>query len=369
MATLYWSSAASGGGDGSFGDPFTLTEAIDDANAETGGGNDYIGLDDGTYSRTATDTISVNCPVDNPHRFIGADSSGNPTIVELNPNGSLDETDMPLLSYSSGNGLSVTGNSNLIIGLQVEGDRSSALVSMNGNGSEATGLKVTNASTNANGVALQVSGHSSRACCCDLYQTGASGGAAAGVISGAHTNFIDCRATSTSGSAFYTAYNFGASTFTRCIGYGSGEHGLAVVTTNANGTVLVEGCTFYDNDGNAIDVSSSNIAVTKVKDSYLSGNGGYAADDNGASGLISLDNVRAHDNASGNWNLSTRALEVAIRLDETDSGAADQDFVDAAGLDFRLKPGSAAIHQTARGISIGASDPKPGGGARSYAFA
>ena len=117
FATYWVTAGASGGGDGSSGNPWTLSEAFSNASA-----GDIVNVQSGTY--TGTYTINVNGTSANPILFRGYDATANDIDPDLETGVSLgditvqrptaffygdspDAGAMPLLSRSVGNNVTV----------------------------------------------------------------------------------------------------------------------------------------------------------------------------------------------------------------------------------------------------------------------
>lgn len=154
FAEKYVTSDAGGGGDGSSGSPWTLSEAF-----VSGRAGDRINVKAGTYTRTATDTPDA--------LFVG--TAEKPIVVRgysssigdlkrqgrSSENGELDTTNFPTIAYNDTFYLNASFNNYIIYeSLRITGTRAGRLCTLSGSRSVARNLYVENNSTDAAAVGL-----------------------------------------------------------------------------------------------------------------------------------------------------------------------------------------------------------------------
>jgi hypothetical protein len=133
--------------------------------------------------------------------------------------------------------------------------------------------------------------------------------------------------------------------------------GVADTATAVGATMELSRCVIANNGGTGVQLNAtaSQTGQAAVRNCMVTGNGGYGIDAQNAARVIAALN-RLRNNTSGNFN---GFGNYPTDLDnETGTGSDSDEFVDAAGGDFRIKNTSSLW-----GKGYGVSDePAPGGG-------
>ena len=373
MATYHVTSAGAGLGDGSsLANAYSWANFVTAINAATAGGDDWYVY--GSVPLTTLQTISCAAPGNAPHRIIGATATPGDWDNGYLSTGWLDTTEFGILAFTTTSGrLAITGTNLHWFGFNITGEcTSNAVVNISGQGSRMHRSKITNSSTGSNAACVNLGHVTAKFIGCDFLQTGASGGNPCATWTTA-SNYMNCRAKSTSGPGWLSTYGFGEVNATHCAAIECGTHGFFHNTTAAGGHMSLNNVSAIGCVENGVDIVSSATGVVSIQRSEFTDNGGFGIDANTVSTVaIHLSGNRYRDNAGGNLNIGARAAAVEYGAITTDTGGQETDFSDAANDDYRHVYNSPAVEDNARGQISGASGLDPdtvpagagGGGAR-----
>jgi hypothetical protein len=348
----YVTATAAGGGDGSSGSPWTLTEAF--ASAAAG---DRVNIKVGTYTRTADDTVTPDGTAASPIVFRGYNS----TIGDLDSQGRtaegtgpLDTTNFPVIAYNSGYRLAASGATYTIWqNLKITGNVNNSLLHGSTTIAEVVRCYAENANTGGStiGIAAQVMIE------CDANLTGGSGTSGAFYV-GEAGHAESCRVIASPNAGFVIA---GRATFVDCTVVDSGGPAFLVNHTGTTITLprLIH-CTVYSCGGDAVSIPDAAFTTPLVMiGCHITDGAGYAVNNLGSATrnlmVISARN-RFRDNTSGNYNGFADWAAATSFGDVTTAGSATADYQSYNGSppDLRLKataPGHEAAYQ---GRDIGA---------------
>ncbi len=322
----------SDGGDGTSGDPWTLTEAF--ANAVAG---DRVNVGPGTYVRTASDTPGASgSSVDGPIIYRGYKTSiGDLADDGRSAAGELVTADFPVIAYDAGYGLTASS----LGWLQLE--TLSITASLNGKAVDVGGqcalvnCYVLNDSTGAAAYGVELSGSNSLVYNCDLKLTGASGGVAALHCEGSNNRALFTRIRGSqadgikcSGTAHIVAF---------CQIKGVADDGIVWASSNATQTITVL-CNTIISTGDGIETANYAIAALPVFiDNHITDCGAYGIN-NGYAGTAAygafFGHNRTRDNVSGAVNgFGDYPLHGHVT---TDTGGAATDYTGAGSTPFDL---------------------------------
>ena len=367
--TEYYISVAGGGAnDGtSEANAWTLSQAITANNALGAGGaaGRRYNVKVGAYTaRGATDTISVGGTATSPAIWRGYNS----TIGDLDNGtrdqyGALDTTSFPDIGYSATYGIDIGGDHIVFANIDISGARSARIVQLNGQYVQIINCRVSNTSTNASALCLNMGATTQSLVNCD-FQLGASGGTAAVSFDSAEGEIHGCRFNAPGCIGIRVAQSILA-VISNCTIFGCGTSGIEATATGASLKVLdctIQGCV----DGIKLAASSTSLRHRIIGNS-ITDNSGWGINFNGAgSGAICVTaGNRFRDNASGNTTgLADWTTGTSFRNITTDTGGAATDYTDATtNKDFSLiydAPGNAQGfgHKSAIG-ACGLNAPTP----------
>lgn len=337
--------------------PCSLTTAF----ANVAAGDVFNVKKDGTYTRTASDTVSASGSAAGVGMFrayntvIGDCARGRNPSGGANP-GRLDATNFATIAYNSGFRLNVTGTYLVFEGFEFTGSFSGGLVTLGGVDCHAAGCKATNSSTNAAAVAFDVTAQRSKTIDCDG-ALGASGGTAIFRLTAANTYCIGCRATGSpaAGIAATNRAIIAANIVAACA--------LDGIALSGSADPVVLWNTVHACGGDGIDMAAAMTVLTTILANHLTDNGGYGINANGASCAAYARNNRFRDNTLGktsgaaDWLGATDAREVT-----TDLGGSDTDYINPAVGDYALRHDAAGA-RAAMGylLNIGGAGSPQGG--------
>lgn len=343
LTNRYVSALAAGGGDGSSGSPWTLTEAFDLATA-----GDVVNVKaDGTYAVGAT-ILAPTPPSAGTYQLPIVYRGYKTTIGDgyqgrlLGGKGVLDDTNMPLITFTTGkfNLTAVTFHLFETLKLQATGGGGSDPVVLDCASSVAVkSCIITNASTQSSSGCFKESSTNALLIDCDM--TSAAGGGFTVAGDGTRLVVLGGRYKNSSATAGSAAIRMLAnrSIFSGAIIYGS-LNGILGSTGAAAWEMIVDGCTIQGCT-NGISLPSGVVGYfAVVRNCMITDNvtaGIVAAVD---SMLVEVGNYYRNNGAdrSGvtDWNTAARWHSVA------GSGSSSVDFRDASNGDFRLHNISAA---------------------------
>ena len=330
LTERYVTASAAGGGDGSSGNPWTLTEARTNATA-----GDRVNIKAGTYTRSAADTFANAGTTTSPVIFRGYNS----TIGDLDgvrTQGQLVTTNFPNIAYDATFSATLSGNYQVWQNINFTGSRSGTLGTVSGTDSLAVNCRFYNASTNTAAIAVTVNGSRWRAVGCDFVL-------ASGSTTGALMN-------QTANGIALGCY------LSNPVGIGCAIRGTAVLANSivsgcatgvymdsTTGTPMVFGNTIYGCTGNAFESVALTTGTQFVACNHVTDNGAFAFDWNGSTCAKQVLYNRTRDNTSGvhdaadDWTNGTTILHVT-----TDNGSASSDYTAAGSADFSLVFAAAA---------------------------
>jgi hypothetical protein len=377
----YVTADAAGGGDGSSGSPWTLTEAI--ANAAAG---DRVNIKKGTYTRTANTAFAADGTTAAPIIWRGyktsigdldIDGASGTGYQRTSGNGPLIDDDFPVVSCNSTYYISFfNANYNVIQCVKMTGDINGVFV-YTGVTNSILSCVLENASTGASAVVLQMGNTNCSVVNSDITHTGASGGSNIIELAGYGSLVYGCRVKE-NGSGGGDGIKVTANLFNVAV-----ENNVVIspngIGINISGTTTttyltrVHGNTIYDAAGTGIyGTNHSGSAWCTYLDNHVTDCGAYAFESpyKGTAevgGLFAYNRTR--DNSSGvidGFGDIESALFNHVTTDSSLTPAWSEDYVDAASSDFNLISGAPG-----RGVSsmpyrdIGAvqhADPTGGGG-------
>jgi hypothetical protein len=324
----YVSALAGGGGDGSIGSPWTLSEAI--ANAVAG---DRVNIKaDGTYTRTASDTPTADGTTTSPIVWRGYTTTIGDGYLGRNAGGNLITTNMPLIAFDPGFRW-IGGGADIIHfqAIRFTGNVSNDVVEL-GSDCHLLHCSVVNTSTNASASGIDSTTNAGvRVIDCDVQAGGASGGAYAISVRGAGSYIKGCRAKCVGGVGLLVRSNVTAANNTvyRCT---TGIH-----SDNTSGNALIENNTIVNCTGDGIDILTGTTGRQCIVGNTITDCGGYAIDFNTSTcvKLVSYNRIRdctsGAVNGGGDWNDGTNVVIVT-----TDTGGPETDYTDQANDDYTL---------------------------------
>lgn len=365
IVTRYFSTTGAGAADGTtWADRAALFSAGNWSTVITGfsfaGSDSLVCRIEGALSYTCSQQLAsglfANPPtVANPLVLVGCDSSGNILTV---PDASWkscqpdwDASTLPTIATTSNVATVAQANAFLYLLKFTASGRNGSVVS------SVTSLNwchVVNSTANTAAVAVSASPHN-----CVLKCTGSSYDAVVSAIA----LMVNCRIEGVTGASGDRRGLEGSTgsidhELINCTIVNNGGAGIYSPSTNTSGTLSLRNCVIANNGSSGIvgNATASQTDFHTVRHCIITGNGAYGIDSvTEAAKIFAYDN-RLRDNTSGNFGGFTN-YPTDLNNYTTDAADAD-DYVDAAGGDFRIK-NTAAIW----GMGFGVSDePAAGGG-------
>ena len=356
----YVTSGAAGGGDGSVGNPWTLTEAF--ANMVAG---DRINVKaDATYTRTASDTVTPDGTATSPIIIRGYTTTIGDATLGRSSGGALNSSKMPTIAYDATFQLNASGAGFIIWeGLKITHARAGNAFQP-GTDSVVYGCICTNTSTSNVSNAIRHSGSRVQYIDCDFSAVGSSGSVAAAIYS-APEIVLGCRIIATDGDGIRvgSGVKYLANNTIIAARFGIATESTTSSLTAFNNTIV--------GGSNGIEILTATTAAQVLVANHITGQSGYGINFNTSTCTKFLSNNRFRDYTSGaysgdgDWGTGTKMRDI----DSGATGTDADDFVDAGTQDYSLKAGAAA---TSNGvgylIDIGASGSPvvSGGGSNAY---
>jgi hypothetical protein len=322
----YVTTGAAGGGDGSSGSPWTLSEAISNAAA-----GDRINIGPGTYTRTATDTLTADGTDTSPIVWRGYTTTIGDGYLGRSSGGALNETNMPILSYNSTFRLNASGATHNVFESLVISTTNSASAVFVTDDSGLINCVVRQLSTNAAAAGVDGSTNiETYLINCDV-STAASGGTYAVRMQGTGSTIVGSRIKCPGGAGVIVRSQ---STVAHCTIFDCGTDGIQVDSSTALPCIIYN--TIYDCTADGINVISTTPDPQRIIGNHITDCGGYGIDFTTAVCPAFLAFNRFRDNASGNTNGAAdwvTGMNQAVVT--TDTGDATTDFT-SPGSNFEL---------------------------------
>jgi hypothetical protein len=327
MATYYAKHNAGGGGVGSFADPFTLQELLDNTDAGD------LGLVCNTGNYTPAATIDVDnasaCTLSNLAVIRGANADGSDdgtiaTISGASLGGGADLFNLNVAGLSiKFEGLRITGatqyNINLNTALNV-----ASISFYRCRIDSASSHGIYNQESTAQFIAMFIN--------CEIDTNGSCGIASAGLGRGG-VILINSAVHDNASDGIQDTQAHSKSEFIASLIYDNGGHGINL--SNDSYGITIRNCVFFANTSNGINFDdSANTGQLIALNNIFRSNGGYGIDTNGgASGQFVLCDYNCFsNNTSGPMDIATlgsnNVLADPLFTDETDGA---EDFTLQAG--------------------------------------
>jgi hypothetical protein len=300
MATYYSKHNASGGGVGSFADPFNLQELFDNVDAG----------DLGLVCNTGTYTPSATIDVDNS----SACNAVNYAVIRgANADGSDDGTIATISGSGLGAGDDLFDFNVVSLTIKIEGLRITAATNYNINLNTALNIssivlnKCRIDSATSHGIYNQ---EADLSFCltmidCEIYGNGGCGIYSVGIGRGG-IRADNCNIHDNAADGIQDTCTSNKSSYKGTIFCDNGGHGLSL-SNDALG-FTIDHCVFFANDGNGIDFGDTvNTGKLVIKNNIFRSNGGYGIDTNGGSaGQFAFCDYNCYsNNTSGAMDIST----------------------------------------------------------------
>lgn len=306
--------------------PCSIATAIANAAA----GDCFNILDDGTAWTPASLTFANSGSATSPIIWRGYASTIGDGYQGRSSTGPLTTTNMPRWEFTATSTMNVTGTYNLFIGMDLDGSRSGALVTLNGNDSAMFGCRVVNNSTNAAAIAVDGAGSRTMAVDCDG-ATAASGGTCAMRFNQTAAVCAGCRVTCPGAVGIITG---ATALITHNTVYGCGTDGIYM--NSATGSPDITFNTVYNCAGDGIDIISTATVKQHVSCNHITDVGGWGVNANSAACAIVAFGNRFRDCVSGEISANADWVSAALRTVNTDTGGAATDYTNAGSGDFSL---------------------------------
>jgi len=337
--------------------PMSLSTAVTNATA-----GDRINIKaDGTYTRTATDTMAGAGTTTSPLIWRGYTTTIGDATVGRSADGTLNTANMPLIAYNADFQMTQTGANQIFEALNITGNIAGNLLNIGTSGGHCINCKVSNTSTGGS-IAIRLQGTNRTAAInCDA-SLGASGGNSAIRIDTATGAVIGCRATAIGaiGISVQGGQVVAGNTVFSCGGDGIQWAASAGTFIIAN---TVYGCT-----GDAFDINASNTASVFLIGNRFTDNTGKGLNRNSATCAITQCFNRFVNNAT---NDASDWIDGTAQRNVTTAAAAGADYTSAAGANFSLVAAAAGTSGSFSHLNdIGANGTPVvtgGGGAASFA--
>lgn len=334
LTERYVSALASGGGDGSSGNPWTWAEMLTTAAA-----GDRVNVKaDGTYSRSSTDAMSNSGTVDAPIIIRGYKDTIGDGYLGRDSGGELVTTNMPLVSYAGGmsNRLGVLSYT-VIESMQFTGNSSDGNTHLLGDSNQRSILvhvKTTGTSVNAQARRWAVAYN------CDAKKTNSSDACMRDIAHciACRLDARDCDTGLESGSASLSVFIGGL------FGISDSAAVMAYATHNIFNSQSTAGIRTFNGSRVTMFHAIGNV-FTNCGRSILNP---WNATGNHA--LLPISN-RTRDNANANLGFGDWPSVSEIT---TDTGGDETDYVNAAGGILQLIAASPASRALPFGMSAGA---------------
>lgn len=354
---------AAGGGDGTTDansgatGAFTWGEMITDINTPRVGYR--YNVKQGTYSLSATTTITGDGTTTSPNIIRGYKDTPGDATLGRGANGLIDTSNMPTISYTSSSyNFSASGANYLIVeSLIIEGNTGSSMALVSGTGSCIFNC-VVNQNTTSVGDGIE-NGSSSMILGCDVYLPNGSSSAAE-ALSTLGPTIANKVFMGANGTGINLRNNPNLIAFNTVVG---GNVGINKNTAGQTALVLFN--TVADASGDGIDFAGASTARVIIIGNHVTGCGGYGIDFNSSTCDKYVYANRFRDNTSGNmsatddWSGSTNVFQVDT------AGSDSVDFTSVASLDYSLKSTAPAYQKAlfAHYMNIGGNGTPAGASA------
>lgn len=332
ITEYYVSSLAGGGGDGSIGSPWTLTEALTDSDTN-GAGRRYNIKADGAYT-LASDAVGSGS-VSQPCILRGYTTTIGDGNLGRDAEGKLITTNMPTLNLGSGVYWS-PGSYIIFESLNfVRSANTNAGILHGGNALQYVNCRLSSTDgTNSGTCALNPQNYCA-VVDCDIEMTGATYGNGI-ACSGAYVKIVGCRIKVTGTSANAISAN-NATTIANCLLYGNGLRGIYGSDPVYVGSLCIVNCTGHLPNGTFLVLpasSSPKYMATAINchvtdSTRMFDNGYYATEEVPAMRAYN----RTRDNANADRGFGDWPIFSAVT---TDTGDDTTDYTDASSDDFTL---------------------------------
>jgi hypothetical protein len=319
MIERYVTADAGGGGDGTEGDPWTITEAAAQAVA-----GDRVNVKAGTYALSAALAPVNNGTRENPIYWRSYTSTIGDAVVPvatLNINGNNDDVVANVRNFHLFSFLAATGN-------PTRAGKAGFSLAGEGNGC----YRCRAYDVGANGIILGGT-NGAWALGCEISAWAQATASAAAVLAGNSAVAIGCDAHDGVGHGFeWGSLNSGC--FAYCVADGCGGYGFYSAISPAR-PKFVSHCLAYNNTlgGLILDHAGGGLSVIVHNSLFVSnGNYGIAVHASGK-GLVTLAGAGFYGNASGDVDPNVTVFEPVPRI-----SLASNPLVDAPNGDFRLRP-------------------------------